>query len=61
MDFKCTVSQFENNLILNALEKTKWNKNQAAHLLKMNRTTLIEKMKKRDITPKNSEEVMPVK
>ena len=55
VDFKCTVSQFENNLILNALKKTKWNKNQAAHLLKMNRTTLIEKMKKRKMTPGDSE------
>lgn len=61
VDFKCTVSQFENNLILNALEKTNWNKNQAAHLLKMNRTTLIEKMKKRDITQKNSEDELPEK
>ena len=56
MDFKGTVHQFENNLIVNALEKTKWNKNQAARLLKMNRTTLIEKMKTREITSKNSEE-----
>lgn len=49
IDFKNAVDQFENSLILNALEKTKWNKNQAAHLLKMNRTTLIEKMKKKGL------------
>lgn len=40
------VEQFEKTLILQALERTNGVKNRAAKLLKMNRTTLIEKMKK---------------
>ena len=51
IDFKRDVEQFENNLIINALEKTNWNRNQAANVLKINRTTLIEKMKKKGIKP----------
>ena len=43
------VEQFENALILQALERTGWNKNRAASILKMNRTTLVEKLKKKDI------------
>lgn len=43
------VEQFENALILQALERTGWNKNRAANILKMNRTTLVEKLKKKDI------------
>ena len=42
LDFNSTVDAFENNLILKALEKTGWNRNQAAALLKLNRTTLVE-------------------
>ncbi len=40
---------YENSLILQALERTGWNKNQAAQLLRMNRTTLVEKLKKRNL------------
>ncbi len=43
------VAEFEKNLILKALEKTGWVKNRAAKLLRINRTTLIEKMKKQKI------------
>ncbi|NPB09826.1 MAG: sigma-54-dependent Fis family transcriptional regulator [Thermodesulfobacteria bacterium] len=43
------VSEFEKRLILKALEKTGWVKNRAAKLLHINRTTLIEKMKKQKI------------
>ena len=32
-----------------ALEKTGWNKNKAARLLKLNRTTLVEKIRKRNL------------
>ena len=49
VDFNTAVDQFENNLILNALEKTGWNRNQAAILLKLNRTTLVEKIKKKGL------------
>lgn len=40
------VTEYERNLIKEALEKTGWNKNKAAHLLRLNRTTLVEKIKK---------------
>lgn len=49
LDFNTAVDQFENKLILKALEKTGWNKNQAALLLRLNRTTLVEKMKKKGL------------
>ncbi len=49
LDFNTAVDQFENALILKALEKTGWNKNQAALLLRLNRTTLVEKMKKKGL------------
>ena len=45
------VAEFEKKLIIKALEKTGWVKNRAAKLLHINRTTLIEKMKKQKITP----------
>ena len=51
MDFNNAVDAFENALILQALEKTGWNRNQAALLLKLNRTTLVEKMKKKGLRP----------
>lgn len=51
LDFNSAVDQFENNLIIKALEKTGWNRNQAAMLLKLNRTTLVEKMKKKGLRP----------
>ena len=43
------VNEFERQLIVNALEKTGWIKNRAAKLLNMNRTTLVEKIKKQGI------------
>lgn len=49
LDFNTAVDQFENNLILQALEKTNWNRNQAAQLLRLNRTTLVEKIKKKGL------------
>lgn len=51
MDFNSAVDQFENGLILRALEKTGWNRNQAAMLLRLNRTTLVEKIKKKGLRP----------
>ncbi|MDG0815318.1 sigma-54-dependent transcriptional regulator [Bdellovibrio svalbardensis] len=57
MDFNTAVDTFENTLILKALEKTGWNRNQAAALLRLNRTTLVEKIKKKGLTPPN--EVTP--
>lgn len=49
LSFKDVVDDFENQLILKALEKTNWNKNKAAQLLQLNRTTLVEKIKKRQL------------
>lgn len=43
------VEEFERQLIIQALDKTGWVKNQAAKLLKMNRTTLVEEMKRQKI------------
>lgn len=40
------VRTVEKKLILKSLEKTSWNKQKAAELLKVKRTTLIEKIKK---------------
>ncbi|MEN0058707.1 MAG: sigma-54 dependent transcriptional regulator [Bdellovibrio sp.] len=57
MDFNTAVDSYENALILKALEKTGWNRNQAAALLRLNRTTLVEKIKKKGLTPPN--EVSP--
>lgn len=51
MDFNSAVDTYENALILRALEKTGWNRNQAAILLKLNRTTLVEKIKKKGLQP----------
>ena len=49
ISFKTAVNNFENELIINALEKSGGNKNKAAALLKLNRTTLVEKMKKKKL------------
>jgi DNA-binding NtrC family response regulator len=43
------VEDFERQLIIQALDRTGWVKNQAAKLLKTNRTTLVEKMKRKKI------------
>jgi len=51
MDFNSAVDAYENELILKALEKTGWNRNQAALLLRLNRTTLVEKIKKKGLRP----------
>jgi DNA-binding NtrC family response regulator len=47
VDLKQLLSDIEDSLINQALEVTGGNKNQASKLLSMNRTTLIEKMKKK--------------
>jgi len=46
-DLRAAVEAFENNLIRQALERTGWNKNQAARLLGLNRTTLVEMLKRK--------------
>lgn len=51
IDLKSTVDEFESHLILSALQRFNWNKNQAANFLAMNRTTLVEKIKKKGLQP----------
>ncbi len=51
VDFNNAVDSYENALILQALQKTGWNRNQAAILLRLNRTTLVEKIKKKGLQP----------
>ena len=50
MNLKKAVEDFERGLILEALEKSNWVKNKAANLLGLNRTTLVEKLKKMNLT-----------
>ena len=50
INLKKLVEGFEKELLIEALEKTGWVKNKAAALLGLNRTTLVEKLKKLKIT-----------
>ncbi|MBU0681550.1 MAG: sigma-54 dependent transcriptional regulator [Proteobacteria bacterium] len=43
------VADYERKLIVRALQQTGWVKNRAAKLLKVNRTTLLEKMKRHGV------------
>lgn len=47
LDLKAVVAAFENHLVDQALARTNGNKNRASELLQMNRTTLVEKLRKR--------------
>ncbi|HQH25959.1 MAG TPA: sigma-54 dependent transcriptional regulator [Oligoflexia bacterium] len=49
LDFNAVVEAYENSLILQALERTGGNKKAAAKLLNLNRTTLVEKIKKKGL------------
>ncbi len=49
VDLRKAVETFENQLIRQALEKTNWNKKRAAELLGINRTTLVEMLKRKRI------------
>jgi transcriptional regulator with PAS, ATPase and Fis domain len=49
------LAEFEKRLILQALEQTDWVKNRAARLLNVNRTTLIEKMKRFKLVSSSAE------
>ncbi len=48
LDFKAMVTRYERDLILRTLELTNGNKNKAAQMLRLKRTTLIEKLKRFD-------------
>jgi transcriptional regulator with PAS, ATPase and Fis domain len=49
MDLRSAVDAFENKMIRQALERTNWNKKRAAQLLGLNRTTLVEMLKRKRI------------
>jgi len=53
--FTQAVNQFQKDLILEALNQTSWIKTKAAELLKMNRTTLVEKIKKMALEPEKNQ------
>ncbi|QPJ60823.1 MAG: sigma-54-dependent Fis family transcriptional regulator [Candidatus Nitronauta litoralis] len=50
ISLKQVVEEFEKELIVEALDRTDWVKNKAAQVLGLNRTTLVEKLKKMKIT-----------
>ncbi|MCO5142282.1 MAG: sigma-54 dependent transcriptional regulator [Oligoflexia bacterium] len=50
LDLKAVVNRFEDHLLRQALNRTNGNKNKASELLKMNRTTLVEKLKKKNLS-----------
>jgi sigma-54 specific flagellar transcriptional regulator A len=47
IDLRSAVEEYENRLIRQALERTGWNKNHAAQLLGLKRTTLVEMLKRK--------------
>jgi len=49
LDFNGLVSEFEDQLIIQALSRAGGNKKEAARLLNLKRTTLIEKIKKKNL------------
>jgi len=48
-DLNAVLEALERHLILQSLERSNWVKSRAAQLLHLNRTTLLQKMKKQDI------------
>ena len=57
LDFNSAVTAYENSLLIKALKKTNWNKRRAALLLNLNRTTLIEKIKKKGLKSLYDEQI----
>ena len=51
ISFNEAVENYERSLIAHALNESGWVKAKAAQMLKMNRTTLVEKLKKMKIKP----------
>ena len=47
IDLRSAMEEYENTLIRQALDRTGWNKNRAAQLLGINRTTLVEMVKRK--------------
>lgn len=51
ISLKNILDEFENVLILKVLHKTGWNKKKAADLLNLKRTTLVQKIKRKNLSP----------
>ncbi|KAB2891973.1 MAG: AAA domain-containing protein [Desulfobulbaceae bacterium] len=49
IDFNALIDQFETQMILQAMRMTAGNKKEAARLLNLKRTTLLEKIKKKEL------------
>jgi DNA-binding NtrC family response regulator len=49
IDLRATVEAYENRLLLAALTLTGWNKTRAAKLLGLNRTTLVEMLRRKKL------------
>ena len=49
LDLRLLLGQLEDRLIGQALQRTGGNKNRAASLLGLNRTTLVEKLRRRSV------------
>ncbi len=56
IDFNALVNDFETQLIVQALKMTQGNKKEAARLLNLKRTTLLEKIKKKELCDNWSED-----
>ena len=56
VDFNVLVNDFETQLIVQALKLTQGNKKEAARLLNLKRTTLLEKIKKKELLDTWSED-----
>ncbi len=50
IDLRAAVEEFESALVRQALDRTGWNKNRAAQLLGINRTTLVEMVKRKRLS-----------
>ena len=49
INLRSVLSEYEDHLMKLALERTRWNKNRAAQLLGLNRTTLVEMIKRKKL------------
>jgi DNA-binding NtrC family response regulator len=53
------VEQYENHLIIEALRKANGVTTRAAQLLHLNRTTLVEKLKRKGVDPRSHSDSLP--
>jgi sigma-54 specific flagellar transcriptional regulator A len=49
INLRDVIEEYESKLVKQALDRTSWNKNQAAKLLGLNRTTLVEMVKRKKL------------